>query len=342
MDMSEVNSEGEGYIIGIDGGQTGSRAVLSTEDGQILGFSKGGPVLHFASQQSRNLFTSSISNLIMALFRESDLENRKLAAICFGLTGVTAESPEAQTAVELTNTLVDARQVVVHSDAFTALIGAHAGKPGVMVISGTGMVAMGMDRHGEVARCGGWGWALGDDGSAFAIGRDGLRAVMNSYDGISPKTSLTDLFLDYFQVQRVPDIKRIYMDTNFGARAFGQLAALVSKAAKTGDLLAQEIIRENAYALVRCTKTVVHKLDFADQLIPVAPIGGAFEYIHGLKQIFTDEITDTPAIRVVETEFPPMVGALIIALGACGCKLEQVVPNLRRSYEKLNLKTGQS
>ncbi|HWO03684.1 MAG TPA: BadF/BadG/BcrA/BcrD ATPase family protein [Methylomirabilota bacterium] len=69
-----------------------------------------------------------------------------------------------------------ARRVVVISDVEAAYLGALGGTAGVLLLAGTGSIALGCDRRGRFTRAGGLGPLLGDDGSAFAIGRAWLRA----------------------------------------------------------------------------------------------------------------------------------------------------------------------
>ena len=334
--QSSESQKPEALVVGIDGGQTSSKGVLSTLNGEVCAQASGGPILHLASRNSDRQFDESIEGLLHMLWEGAGIKPRPLKAIALGLTGVTRASPEAERAGELARNLVQAEIIPVSSDAFAALKGAHAGKPGVIVISGTGMVAMGIDVHARVGRCGGWGWVLGDEGSAFAIGRSGLRAALNAYDGSSAQTILMDLFLEYFQVARMPDIKRIYMASEFGARDFGRLAAVVSTAAGKGDKVALGIIEDNCASLARSVLTLVSKLDFGGQEVPVAPIGGAFEHIHGLRDGFERQILNqAQLLPVVSPRFPPEIGALIIALESCGADLDRAIVNITEHYPAL-------
>ena len=69
-----------------------------------------------------------------------------------------------------------APRVLVISDVEAAYLAALGASPGVLLLAGTGSIALGRDRRGRFARAGGLGPLLGDDGSAFAIGRAWLRA----------------------------------------------------------------------------------------------------------------------------------------------------------------------
>src|ERR1700736_1868128 len=77
-----------------------------------------------------------------------------------------------------------ARRVVVISDVEAAYLGALGGTAGVLLLAGTGSIALGRDRRGRFPRAGGLGPLLGDDGSAFAIGRAWLRGDARPFAGV--------------------------------------------------------------------------------------------------------------------------------------------------------------
>jgi N-acetylglucosamine kinase-like BadF-type ATPase len=71
-----------------------------------------------------------------------------------------------------------AERVRVIPDAQAAALGALDGQPGVLVLSGTGSIVVGHDGRGRWERAGGFGPLLGDEGSAFWLGREWLRATV--------------------------------------------------------------------------------------------------------------------------------------------------------------------
>ena len=92
------------------------------------------------------------------------------------------------------------RCCVVH-DAETVLrVGLHA-EPGIALIAGTGSLAFGRTAAGHTARAGGWGQLLGDEGSGYAIGLAGLRAVVRAADGRGAETLLTRRLLERLELQ---------------------------------------------------------------------------------------------------------------------------------------------
>ncbi len=67
-------------------------------------------------------------------------------------------------------------------DTPIAHAGALAGRPGIVVIAGTGSVVYGRKEDGSSSTLGGWGYLFGDEGSAFAIARDALATLMRAHD----------------------------------------------------------------------------------------------------------------------------------------------------------------
>lgn len=82
------------------------------------------------------------------------------------------------------------KRVAVTSDAVIAHAGALDGKPGVVLIAGTGVVGLAIGSDGALRTADGWGPWLGDDGGGAWIGAAGLRAALRAHDGRGPSTSL--------------------------------------------------------------------------------------------------------------------------------------------------------
>lgn len=302
-------------VLGVDGGQTSVKCLLATTDGHVLGRGEGGPLVHLAAEGGPARLEDSLRTAFAAAWRSAGLAPRSVAAVGLGLTGVPADSAQAQIARDIVARILDVRHIVVQSDAFAALVGAHVGQPGVVVIAGTGSIVLGMNAEGRSARAGGWGWLVADEGSACAIGRSGLLAAFYAHDGVGPETRLTRVFLEHFRVEAPEEIKALIYAPEFGQRGFASLAPLVSYAAEQGDTVSGEIIRQAGHALARQCGAVLVRLAFPDA--PVAPVGGAFEHIVGLNASFRADLqAGFPSARVVAPRLTPVYGAIIMALQA--------------------------
>ena len=84
------------------------------------------------------------------------------------------------------------KRVAVTGDAVLAHAGALNGKPGVVLIAGTGVVALAIGADGTLRTADGWGPWLGDEGGGAWIGAAGLRAALSAHDGRGPSTTLLD------------------------------------------------------------------------------------------------------------------------------------------------------
>ena len=109
-----------------------------------------------------------------------------------GAAGALAAPGAARELGEALLRSLPARLVTVTSDAVLAHAGALGGAPGVVLIAGTGVVALAIGAGGELRTVDGWGPWLGDEGGGAWIGASGLRAALRAYDGRGPSTTLLE------------------------------------------------------------------------------------------------------------------------------------------------------
>lgn len=314
-------------VFGVDGGRTSTKCVLATTAGRIVGRGEGGPLGYLAAEEGLQHLAQSLREAFESTWHAAGMAPQPVQAVGLGLAGVEPGTAEAQLVLDLVPQVVEARSIALESDAFVALVGAHMGKPGVIAISGTGSIAMGINAQGERARAGGWGWLTGDEGSAFAIGRSAVLAAFYALDGVGPATLLERLLQRHFNIASIYELKRLIYAQDFGPRGFASLAPLVSEAVGQGDAVALQIIRQAGQALANQVAAVVRKLGF--QKAVVAPVGGGFEHIHGLTEFFGNAVRSGPIpTDVVAPKVAPVLGAVILALEHCQVDLDQVLPLL--------------
>src|SRR5581483_2281982 len=145
---------------------------------------------------------------------------------------------------------------VMVNDVVTAWATEHLGGPGTVLIAGTGTNCFGVAANGDSWRCGGWGHLLGDEGSGYRVGLDGLRAAVQDRDGRGPGTPLTRAALDHFQVGSVTMLsKHIYLD-GVEKQDIAAFAPYVDQAARDGDEVAHAICTEGSEQLARHLQAV--------------------------------------------------------------------------------------
>jgi N-acetylmuramic acid 6-phosphate etherase len=115
-----------------------------------------------------------------------------VAEVVVGAAGALKAPDEARLLGEALLVSLRAERVAVTSDAVIAHAGALDGNPGIVLIAGTGVVAVGIDATGALRTTDGWGPWLGDEGGGAWIGAAGLRAAVRALDGRGPSTALTE------------------------------------------------------------------------------------------------------------------------------------------------------
>lgn len=303
------------FVLGIDGGQTSLKCTLADREGRIFAEGRGPGIVHLAVTDGEKRLAVSFQRAIADVWQSAGQAPQPIAAAVLGLSGVEAGTPEAETTEAIARPVLNCDRVYACSDAETALWGAHQGRAGIIVIAGTGSVVLGMDNRGNLARAGGWGWLVGDEGSACAIGRNGLNAALRAWDGVGPATALIPGFEREFAIQSLAECKRIVYQSDFGSQGFAALARIVSDAARAGDRVATDIINRASQDLAEQTSAVTQRLQLPAPNI--APVGGAFEHISGLRSRFNAAIGDRiPEASIKPPALSPSMGAVQMALQA--------------------------
>jgi N-acetylglucosamine kinase-like BadF-type ATPase len=310
---------GELYL-GIDGGGTHTVALLATrvsESWTILGRGTAGPSNRQAVGTERAL--AALDEAVSAAFAAAHMPRCPVASVCLGLAG--ADRAEDQVVIrEWAERVQLAQKVDVTSDAAILLA---AGTPegwGLVLIAGTGSIAFGKSADGRRARAGGWGYLLGDEGSAYALVMSALQAVARAADGRGPVTTLTERFLNRLGLKQPQELIAAVYRGGRDRTEFAALAPLVIEAAEE-DGVAAEIAEEGARELARAGQAVARQLGWND-LVPVAMAGGLLVGSEGYRQRvlrFLNECgVQVGSVVVVEE---PAQGAVKLALAKSGLAL---------------------
>lgn len=166
------------YLIGVDGGGSGTRAMVQSSAGPFVGSGEAGPS---ALGQGTAKAWRNIELAIRAAFDQGGLAlpSWDCCALAAGLSGVThAPLRDAFLAAD-----PGFARLAAETDSFTMLIGAHGGKPGVILIAGTGSIAEALHADGSRATVGGWGFPVGDEGSGAWLGLQAVRHGQAAMDG---------------------------------------------------------------------------------------------------------------------------------------------------------------
>jgi N-acetylglucosamine kinase-like BadF-type ATPase len=297
------------HVLGIDAGGTKTVALVADANGRIVGEGRG---------SGANLQTHGeleVEKVLHAVIdRALATEWPAPAAVCLGIAGVDREDDERVVRGIMRRLGFKSRTLIVN-DALVALVAGAGDGPGLVLISGTGSIAYGVDPRGFAARAGGWGATLGDEGSAYWVGRRALAAVARAIDGRGPGSALIELVLAHFGLVRPEQlIGRIY-DNAQGHRLVASLAEIVERARAAGDIVAMEILREAASELVLAASSVVSRLDMRGEAFPTLLSGGLLKGVPWLAAEVARLMAEVaPRSTVSALGVEPARGAVHLAL----------------------------
>jgi N-acetylglucosamine kinase-like BadF-type ATPase len=197
-----------------------------------------------------------------------------VAGLCAGLAGAGSDEARRVVRRELAASGVAARLAVIQ-DGEIALEGALAGEAGILLVAGTGSVALGRAEDGRIERCGGWGMLVGDEGSGYTIARAALRAALQAADGRGEPTRLLPELLDHLGLSEPRELVEWVGRTEKAEVA--ALAPHVSRLAEQGDPAALRIVDAAAGDLARHVEALLGRLGPWSGAVPLVFYGGALE-----------------------------------------------------------------
>ncbi len=292
--------------LGIDGGQTGTTALIGDETGRVLGEGHAGPCNHVGASERRAKFFSAVGDSVRNAAQAAGVEP-VFTAVCAGFSG-GFEDKEA-----LTRELIRAEHYRVTHDADIALAGATAGGAGIIVIAGTGSIAYGRNTEGRTARAGGWGYVFGDEGGAFDIARQAIRAVLRAEEGWGPPTLLRDALLQATNSTSANELlHRCYTDA-WPRERVAQLAKQVDEASIHGDRVAATLHDNAAQELATIASAARRALFQPDEPARLYTIGGTWssQRLRSRFQLLTELLGET---TVHAPQHSPAYGALLEAI----------------------------
>ena len=279
------------YLIGVDGGGTGTRVSLARPDGVLLGQGQAGPS---ALGQGIGQAWTHIVQATNAAFAAAQLPVPawSCCAMGAGLSGVShrpwADAFHAQNP--------GFAQLTLESDAYTMLLGAHAGQPGAIVAAGTGSVGEVLRADGSRFQVSGWGFPVGDEGSGAWLGLRAMALAQQAWDHRVVSGPLGQRIL-----AMCGNTRESLQAWCANARQFeyAQLAQCVFEVAPT-DPAAEALLTEAAAAL----QSIVQALD-PGQSLPLSLCGSIGQRLQTRLPANTQE-------RCVPARFDAPYGALLL------------------------------
>jgi N-acetylglucosamine kinase-like BadF-type ATPase len=295
-------------VLGIDAGGSKTVALLADVSGSVIGRAEaGGANLRVHGELE-------VEKVLFGLLEKLPPEARRAEALAIGIAG--ADRPEDEHVLRAILARLGFRErVVVTNDARIAFVAGSPSRVGLALVCGTGSIAWGRNASGDVARAGGWGWHLGDEGSGFWIGVRAVREALRAEDGRGPATRLQESLIAHFEIARPEQILRAVYDGEFPRHRVAAFAVRVEEAALAGDEAARSILAAAANELVLAAASVRERLHLASDSYDVVLSGGTFQAVPTLEDAVAGRLAAAPA-RIVRLREEPATGAVRLAVEA--------------------------
>jgi len=302
-----------GIRIGVDGGGSKTEIVALDQTGRVLRrLRKPASNYHVVGMEQ------AVRHIIEGIAEVLQTEN--LEGIGISLAGIDtpedwkimADGLKKRFLVLAQETMIPYLEVpvVLENDSFGALMSVKGEFSGNVLAVGTGAVALGVNPEGEVFRVGGWGPYIGDQGSGYDIGRKALTAMVASFDGYGPKSSLETTITEHLRLANVHEISDWLYQSSRRNKDIAALVPVVVETARTGDSSSNLILVEAGRALGLLTGALLRKTKGQE----VGLVGGIVNMWEFLEPSFQAKLQEEfIGIQLLKPMYPPSVGAALLS-----------------------------
>ena len=304
-------------VLGIDGGGSKTLVALANDAGRITRMTRGEGINPLDRRDWREVLDALVQP-----FR--DLPGLAAVVAALPAHGEVAHLSAAQR--EAIATAFGAIPQRVINDVDGAHLGAFAGGAGILILSGTGSMAWARDAEGRSYRVGGWGDAIGDEGSSHWIGRHILGRVSQALDGRVEPTALTEALLEFLAISADPvnGLGSWVARLTDPRSEIAALAPLATRLAQAGDGGALAIVEEAATELARHFEPITR---LAGPLPNWSYAGGTFA-----SRLLLEAVAARVGRQPKPPRLPPIGGALLAAAQLAGWNTDSAwIERLSRS-----------
>jgi N-acetylglucosamine kinase-like BadF-type ATPase len=256
------------FVMGFDGGGTKTECAVMDETGRMRALGRSGP-----SNPMRVGFGGALAAVCEAsrlAMQETKLTLGDVGAVCAGLAG-TAQPESERKMQKLLAEEFPGKLVKVCTDLDLTLEATGDG-PAIVLVAGTGSAAVGRQKNGAIVRMGGHGPLLGDEGSAYDVGRRAAIAALREADLGRADSALGKKMLRELRVGGWEEVHlRVYTVPD---EVFPRLFPVIAAAADDGDSEARTFLEHAARELAGLVGDLVERLELKEQKFLLVKSGG--------------------------------------------------------------------
>lgn len=315
-------------VLGVDGGNTKTIALVAALDGRILGAGRGGcgDIYNARSvgKTSEEAALANIEEAITNALNEARVQSSELVASVFNMAG--ADWPED---LALLHAAMQARgfgrSILVQNDALGVLHDQISSSIGVSVVCGTGGAVGARAPDGRTWHSSHW---QDEVQGSHQLGQETLFALCRTALGIDPPTSLTARVLDFLHVSSVEEVLHLFTSRNSRPhRDLGYLTPILLDEAEAGDEAARRIVENHGRLLGQFALAAARQVGIEGTPFALVFAGGVFRHP---SRLLAEVVTQTvrgasPDVRPMRCRYEPIVGVLFSALEAAGVLVDEAL-----------------
>ena len=313
-------------VLGVDGGNTKTIALVAAPDGRILGAGRGGcGDMYNARSTGKTSEEAALANIeeaIASALSEAQAQPSDIVASVFNMAG--ADWPED---VDLLQAAMQARgfgrSILVQNDALGVLHHQISSSTGVSVVCGTGGAVGARAQDGRTWHSSHW---QDEVQGSHQLGQETLFALCRTELRIDPPTTLTRRVLDFLHVGSVEEALHLFTSRNSKPhRDLGYLTPILLDEAQAGDEAALRIVQKHGSMLGQFALAAARQVGIEGTSFALVFAGGVFHHPSPLlAEVVTQTVRATsPHVRPMRCRFEPIVGVLFSALEAAGVEIEE-------------------
>lgn len=319
------------YILGIDGGGTKTKYILSDDKGHIIS-EHTGPTIHYLQVGLGGLKDNLIEG-ISTLIQPHGIDEKDIIGAFVGTPGYGDISEDTKI---LQDTIKEALKDIPHTignDTDNAHAGSLGLNPGIVVIAGTGSIGLGINEKDEHLISGGWHQSFGgDEGSAHWIAEKYIQEFTKQSDLRKPKTQLYTYMKDKHQFKDDSyALKKFVVDWDYDRTKIASLSVDVYELAKLNDVAALEIFDQAAYEISSIYRAIFNHLTFDHYPVKLSYVGGVFKsdsYIFDPLHKYLKDLN----VEIIKPKLTPDLGSVLLGFKIANIEVtDSILNNLSKS-----------
>lgn len=299
-------------FLGVDGGGTKTTLLLMDSKGNIVARATKGTIDYLRIGADK--FKKELKEGIHHVCYIANVGIDDITYAFLGIPGFEDEIiDEIPTVENLVKSILPETVFECGNDAVAGWAGSLACQPGINLVAGTGTIGLGVDRHGNIARSSGWGYLIGDEGSAYWLGKKMIEIFSKQADGRLKKSLIYQLVRDKYNLtNEYKFLQILYKELEMKRDEIAQFALLLYEAAKQGDCYAIKAFEDAAFELALVVKSLIGQLDFHDEKVMVSYSGGVFKAGELILKPFCEALQNEK-VKMINPILSPAAGAAYYA-----------------------------